>query len=101
VTNAVVKQLSSAQRTRETATNALISEAQTGFSALQDSLASTSKNIQTISVQISKEVKRIPPTIVQVLTLGTDRGARFGDSRLSFRHHRADIHTPSGYRLFG
>lgn len=58
LTNTAVKQLSSAKRARVTATNALTSEAETGFSGLQDGLASASKNIQMISVQISKEVRR-------------------------------------------
>lgn len=67
-TNTAVKQLSSAKRARVIATNALTSEAQTNFIGLQDGLASTSKNIQAISVQISKEVKRVSQTTAQVLT---------------------------------
>jgi kinesin family protein 11 len=54
--NAAVKQLSSVKKTRVTATNALASETQAGFNYLQHGLASTSKNVQSISVHISKEV---------------------------------------------
>jgi hypothetical protein len=60
IINAAVKQLSSVKRARVTAINELTSEAQTGFTDLQDGLASTSRDIQTISVQISKEVKPFP-----------------------------------------
>lgn len=56
-TNAAVKQLSSAKRARVAATNTLATEAQTGFIGLQNGLASTSKNIQSISVHVVKEVR--------------------------------------------
>lgn len=58
-TNTAVKQFLSAKRARVAATHALTSEAQTGFNDLQDGLASTSTSIETIRVQVSKEVKQV------------------------------------------
>lgn len=59
LTIAAVKQLSSVKRARVTATNTLATEAQSGFTGLQNGLASTSRGVQSISAHISKEVLQV------------------------------------------
>ena len=59
LTIAAVKRLSSAKKTRMTATNTLETETQSGFVGFEDGLTSMSKNMQSISAHIFKEVCQV------------------------------------------